>query len=446
MAVTDESIGSILAPVEVVPEPPEITVLAAAKNDYSLFLKNNPASNIGEIETKTEPIIVIQKAWNDPSFVLKIPSDDASLREALNNIYLPERFTGIWHIDTKDLEIIWTAFPLDPLWREIPGRSFKFKFDAIEYVCEFTHSSDRLLAIAECVRPVTSSKTSFRNLESFRTHTVLVANRERDETLPEPHTSPLSFWIRNIEWNEDKVLALVNNLNFHLTYFDSISPYIVVHNTEEPAAIRPQPRYPSGAFPGNIDARPLDDVLLQLWMAAKKADEANRFLYCYRIIEYASFSYLDVQSRLEIRRILAAADALDNISSVTERVVEAMQKAKLEDNAKLQALLEDTVSPKFLWREIVENVTSLTNVTSFDGGFEIKALVPPGMTEDQFENNGVKTFADAIRKIRNALAHGKDLKTAGVILPTVMNLARLKPWTSLISVAAGEVILLKNIV
>jgi hypothetical protein len=378
---------------------------------------------------------------------LEIPADDAALREALNALYLPERFTAVWHKDSKDLEVIWTALPVAPAWKDIPGRSFKFRVAGKEYDCEFSKSSDRVVHIAAAFRPLTASDTRFRNLESFRTHAVLVGRHSADpERHPAPYTEPKSFWIKNVEWDEDAVLALANILNFYLTYYDAISAYVVIHAPADTDKLAPQTRFPAGTFPKQIDARPVDDVLLQLWMASKKGDPASRFLYGFRIIEYASFTFLDSKARSEIRKILAAPNAMDEIAAVTERVVEALQKSTLDDFPKCEALLEATVNPALLWREISANMAAFSETITFDGGFVLKPLVSADATATTFATKGIQNFHRSIREIRNALAHGRDVRTAGVITPTVRNFRKLTPWVTLISVAAGEVMLLRNVI
>lgn len=410
------------------------------------FRECHPYSEIAEIVLATGNVPVVNDPWGDSSLVIRIPDNADALIAALNNVLMPTRFTAIWHKDTRDFEIIWTAYPPPPIWNDIPGREFKFRYVGVEYKCEFAASSGRLLEIARHYTPARSSDTNFRNLDSFRHH-VRWGHLPKDKRPPgPPDTAPLSFWIRNIEWNEDKILTLANNLNFYLTYYDNFSPVIVIHSPGTPKAIKPQTRYPHGNFPAHIEGRVLDDVLLQLWIASRSGDEARRFLYCFRIIEYASFSYLDAKARLEVRRILAMPHALDNITQVTDSLVDALQKAKLDDFPKFESLLEDTVKPSLLWREIDQNFDAFSSSTEFDGGFKLKALIPVGTTEDQFALKGIENFHKAIREIRNALAHGRDSKSAAVITPTVRNFQRLRPWVSLISVAATDVILFKNLI
>lgn len=256
---------------------------------------------------------------------------------------------------------------------------------------------------------------------------------------------PVSFWVRNIEWDEDLILKFVSHLNFYMQYYDDLSPTILVHTPKAEASLTRRTRYVHDKFPNIIDSKPLDDVLLQLWEASHSGDSARRFLYCYRIVEYASFTYLENAVRKEIRAILSSPHALDDIRGVSDAVTEALQKSKMDDYPKFEAVLIDTVRPSLLWREINNNLAAFTSETVFDGGYKLAPLVPLGTTEAQYAVQGVANFSNAIRKIRNALSHGKDQKTAAVITPTSRTFRLLSPWASLLSVAVGEVILYKDV-
>ena len=49
-----------------------------------------------------------------------------------------------------------------------------------------------------------------------------------------------------------------------------------------------------------------------------------------------------------------------------------------------------------------------------------------------------------LRKIRNALAHGKDKETTGVIKPTASNFRLFEPWVHLIAAISAEVVIYEN--
>jgi len=421
---------------------PSLTV-DQLRTQLAAFLAANPSSAIEEVANSAAKRLAIKKPWGDDSLVIFVPDDVEAFAEALNNVHLPARYTAIWHRDTKDLEVIWTAHPLPPDYADLLTRKFFFQYNAHEYRCEFLRSSERLLVIAANSRPVSGTSTNYRNLQSFYAYMSQKAPSDTPSKEPRPSVGePLSFWIRSVEWDEDEVLGLVNHLNFYMTYYDTISPSIVIHSPKsETQAAQPRTRYMIGRFPERIAAAEVDDTLLHFWNASRLGDPAWRFLQCFRIIEYASFSFLEAGVRASVRRILSAPHALDDMQGVTERVLAAIARSKLDDYLKFEAILKERVEPAVLWREINRNLSAFTTETKFDGGFTVTRLISNGAKEEEFTVNGIGTFTKIIRDIRNGLSHGKELKSSAAITPTARNFERLQPWASLISVAAGEVLL-----
>ena len=408
------------------------------------FLTNNPASTLEEMEVETgKKEVVIRRPWGDASISIRVQSDIEALSDALNQLYLPEQFTGIWHRDTKHFEIIWTAQPLPSTVADIRERAFTFRFKENGYHCNFGLSSDRLLLLAKHFIPSGPSSTQYRNLPSFN----IVLSRSDDAAAKPFIGEPLSFWIKNVEWNSDEILELVNHLNFYMTYYDTRSPNIVVHSlASENEATRPQIRYIAGHFPSQITGREIDDNLLHFWLAARTGDSARRFLYYYRIIEYASFYYLQNNTRIAIRRILSAPNALDELDTLTERVISSLAESALDDYKRFEAVVRDLVSIGLLWDEIRINEATFSAEITFDGGFKLPALIKIGWKIEDFTVNGIGAFVRNIRDTRNALSHGRDQRTLSVIVPTLSNFRRLQPWVSLVAVAAGQVIAYRHLI
>ena len=111
---------------------------------------------------------------------------------------------------------------------------------------------------------------------------------------------------------------------------------------------------------------------------------------------------------------------------------------------KFNLLLRECVDPALLWKDIEANIGSFSTDTVFDGGLTIPKLVGPKETEENWIIKGCEVFTSSIRKIRNALSHGKDVETSGVIMPTVRNMRILLPWVHIMATAAGEVVLYKD--
>src|SRR6516162_2596014 len=125
------------------------------------FLDNNIVSQLVEPDS-TGTSIDITAPWGDQSLTLRIPtSGEDQLIDALNNIYLPERFTAIWHRDTEQFEIIY-----GPIRISLPeaSRSFLFKHRGKDYDCTYREASERLRLLARFHRITGLSNTQYRNL------------------------------------------------------------------------------------------------------------------------------------------------------------------------------------------------------------------------------------------------------------------------------------------
>lgn len=417
-----------------------------AKAQLHPFLESHPDVGIEyrEVGRKSETQLCITKPWGEDGLVISLPEDIETFSETLNSILLPERYTAIWHKDTKDFEIIWTALLLSEEIEDIKNREFLFSLDSKEYKCSFGRSSERLLTLASQTIPIAMSHTEHRNLMSFRYYVEQKESKKSSTSSVVPIGEPYSFWIRNVEWDEDRVLQLVRHLNFFLTYYDRESPHILVHTPPDKKASK-QPRYLTGAFPNHIDTHAIADDLLQLWIASREGDAARRFIYSYRIIEYASHAYLDIEARRKVHRLLAEPHAQSDLGALTNKVVSTALMKTMDDVQKMSNLLNDIVSTESLWREVERHRSTFTNNVIFDGGFTLKELIDDSATLETFKTNGILTFLNRARSIRNHLSHGRDKSTQATITPTIANFRQLEPWTAAISVLAGEILILSDL-
>ena len=421
--------------------------LSKTKEKLAPFLSANPVSVIEEIKDSGSPILRIKNPWGDSSLAIEIPEVLKDFVEKLNNIFLPERFSAIWHEDTKDFEVIFTPYKISSGFKEIEKRVFKIRHQSREYECGFGPSSETLLMIAANAKRIDQSVTLYRNLLPFQDFTRFQNfSKAKKKNIKNPFGNPLSFWIRDIEWNDDKILYLVNLLNFYMAYYDRKSPIILTHSPQlENIISQKQTRFIADQYPNQINYRKIDDNLLHYWRASRDGDPPRRFLYSFRIIEYASFYFLEASVRNSIKQALASPNALDDLNLMTERVLGAVQEAKLQDSQKFEAVLKETVKPHVLWDEISQNLDSFSTKTEFDGGFVIEPMVGPDWDKEIFSVKGIPIFSGTIRNIRNALSHGRDQRTSKVIMPTSHNFVRLQPWASLLGVAAAEVIVYCNL-
>lgn len=421
-------------------------VVEEAKLALAQFLDAHPYSSVGTIESRGKSFPAICHPWGDDSIAFKIPEDPTRLFETLNSVVLPRRFTGIWHREKRAFEIIWTAYRLPEGQEEIENRAFSFNFSGLNIDCHFSESSEELLIIAEANIPLGMSLTQFRNLQSFDVYTSLQKSKHKPPTnIQVSIGKPISFWIKGIEWNEDSVIDLIRHLNFYMTYFDSDSPTVAIHDiSDTDHSHNNRVRYCIEKFPETIKSRKIDDTLLNFWQAATSGDGARRFLYYYRIIEYSAHYYLEATTKSSLKKILSAPYNHDDVSLLVERVLGTLNSGKPDDVAKFNALVRDALDVETAWREITNNKVAFSQAIEFDGGYTLAAVCGPKTDLKEWEPRGIETVSRAFRDIRNALSHGRDQKTGAVIAPTAANFKRLGPWVHLIAATAGEVMLYRD--
>jgi len=409
-----------------------------AEAALAAFLAANPLSKV-EVITEPERTLAVRHPWGDDSLNLKINLKNGALIDALNNVLLPERFIAIWHRDTKDIEVIFTALPLPPMFSDLTKRAFSFRFRDIQYNCQYGASSDRLLTIAEHYIPAAPSNTGNRNLPSYRGY---VQAQKGAPGFPKyENASPISFWIRNVEWTDELAVAMMNHLNFYASYYDVMTPVIIVQPPKQDSPTQKQPqRYPRGEFPKRIIAREVDDNLLHYWLAARQGDPFRRFLYNYNIIEYVSFYYVEENIRRSIKKILQSPSVSEEVDGLSLKIYEVLSETRIQDAQKMDKVLENCAAPEVIWKELEANIEFFSQKTKFEGGFEVEPIARMGWGFDDFKVNWIPAFPNALRGIRNALSHGKELKTRAIITPTPHNFAKVQMWLPLISAAAGDVI------
>ncbi len=419
--------------------PAPINTEQTVKNKLASFLLLNPTANIATQGSEVH----VRNPWGDPTLTLIAKADDEELFEALNNVFLPVRFTAIWHVDTKDLEVIWTALPVG---QEIKNRAFSFKFEQHDYRCEFAESSSRLTTVARSFRPISEpTNTNHRNLESFRFFQMLAKDPKRRAAIDD--WKPKSFWIHQIDWDENIVMDVARHINFFMSYFDRQTPRIIVHDEASAGASTATAlRFPFDNFPAEIKGRSVDRNLLSLWESAIEAsDTFRRFLYYYQILEYAAFYYLDDKALNQIKKILASPECSMEIDSCARQVMDLMIENKMADEAKIVAIVNQMVDPKEVWKELQPYKDFYSKEVIFDGGFSLPALIKADWEVGDFVAAWTPKFPDALRKIRNALVHAREMRMVNVISPTKTNYDRLRPWIAPLSLAAMQVTLYRDI-
>ena len=403
------------------------------------FLANNSGITVRALNLSGTSYAVLYNLWSDPSVAAVVPQTNTDLIKALNNVYLPPRYSAIYHKRTRKLEVIWTAYALPEEHRDTVGRQFDLTVNGVERHCQFGPSSNRLLTIAAASAPIGVSDTDFRNLRSFLSYS---EKTEEDEKLG-TFGDPISFWIENVTWDDEEILSLVRHVNFYLRYYDAESPFIVIHPLKPGVTVNPRTRYfDAVGFPAKIDSPDLDPSLLVLWGASFGTTRSANFLNFFRIIEYVAFQFTQERARAEIRDIIKRPHVRADVDRATREVLLVMRSLNRQrEQDRIRTFIAETISPNLIWREVSQNEEFFRQPTTFEGGLVIDALIGPKDTEETFLKAGVERFAGAIIDIRNAMAHGKDTVSHKTMLPTSYNFDLLDPWINLVSVAAGQVVL-----
>lgn len=400
-----------------------------------VFLTNNPETGC----SRTDEGDVITSPWGERTIKLRIDEEDEALVDALNTLYLPPRFTAIWHRDTKDLEVIYGPLTED---NETRSRSFDFDFGGISYSCEFGAASERLLLLVKSA--ALEEEGGFvdpRNLMMLQFY--LRAQERQSVTSAFADLIPTSFWIRGFEnWDENVVVDLVQHLNFYMRYFDRETPLIQIHeNLPDNEGKGSNIRYPHDEFPKSVSAQLLDPVLLGLWESSVQGNPRLRFLYSYQIIEYAAFYHASEIVQQTVRRaVMSPHTHLDPTRAVTQ-ILDAVANDRQHETEKMKNVVHQSIDPSLIWREVQPHADFFSEKIEFDGGVTLDALIMPHWSESDFATSWHPKFIDQVRKIRNALVHGREQRMANVIMPTRANDDRLRPWLAPLSVAAEQVIL-----
>lgn len=399
------------------------------KKQLKTFLTNNPYSEIEHVEKFT----IISKPWNDDSLIfILLPRLKRKLINALNSLILPPRFTAVYHIDKATMEYIYTRLKIDDA---LLSREFVFYLDNKQYLCKFDKASERVMTLVDAYARAKDSRTDFRNLIYLE-----------EDTIEEEPTSagmgPVSFYVGGFEkFDNNEIEEVSEYLNFFMQYYDRGSPIIVIHAFAELSEDVPPLRYIEGGFPNTLSTRRKDPFLMDLILAACQVGSRLQFIYCYQLLEYASFYYVDDEIRRELKNIITAPDIYSNPDKYVSRVLETTSEIRMDDEARVNRLINTTCKPEVIYKEIEQNKKYFSNKQEFEGGFIIEPFISEDTTLESFSAMWHPKTADTLRFIRNALVHGREKRFGKVISPTANNEILIRPWCCLVRRIAEQVIL-----
>lgn len=404
------------------------------------FLTHNPWSKVERLredeEADSAPAIV--EPWSDDSLALVLPRlDDAALKR-LNAITLLPSFSAIYHRKRKAIEFIFTPYRQS----EVDGREFSFSFEAVDYRCRFAPPSKSVIDLALASDPQgPSTGTDYRNLRQFRRYLNL-KEKHGDDPPFKKHFKPLSFWIEQCDCCEQDLVRVAQHVNFYMSYFDNRSPIIQIHESQVEAEKLPtRDRYLWDSFPESISARSLDPYLLAQMTSAREASDVYRkFLYYYQVLEYAGFYYLSDKSIRRVEAVLKSPETPSFPRGAWQRLQDILTDEKMQDAAKMSAVVTDCVDASIIWKEIEPLRSSFQQEIIFDGGYVVKPCIAASTDLDGFRASGLEKLVTTLRNIRNALVHAREQRMANVITPTRQNHQKLLPFTRPLGLIAQALI------
>ncbi|MEX0720611.1 MAG: hypothetical protein WD059_08090 [Balneolaceae bacterium] len=407
------------------------------------FLENNPYSKI-DFHEDTPSII---KPWNDDSLVINIfESFEEDLIKYLNSVLLPQRFSGIYHLEEGKMEFIFVPIEKEDSLFE---REFEFSFEGKEYKCSYKPATPQLKIIGAMFSLTgRETRTNYRNLASLNYYVNVLAKEVMEEEIDEKDKEfrelvPASFFIEGFDdFDENKMIDVSKHLNFLMSYYDRSSAVIIMHPEEATEETTfGQLELIRDKFPKKLQINKKDSILLDLVLTANEVETRLQFLYFYQILEYASFYFLDRQIKFEIGKILNTPDLLSNVKNYTGQILDILAQDRKEDEAKIVSIIDDVCNPKHIWGEIEQNKEFFCSETEFEGGFKLSPIISEKTSFEDFKAMWIPKLPHTIRKIRNALVHGRESRQGFHIVHSKSNDYLLQPYINIIKRIAEEIVM-----
>jgi hypothetical protein len=402
------------------------------------FLVNNPWSKLQEDKKELQ----IRLPWNDSSLILAIGKKEYANASLLDDVLLPERFNGIYHKKERKFEFIFNT--LFDKKENAPSEPFKFHLRSRTLSCCYAAPSKAALFLARVFVPVYTSVASvFRNLDSLEELQNLGPLSRLNKGYLQ-NRKGLSFFLEPVDdYDEDEFVTLCKHLNFYMSYFERESPQIEIVQVGSPAEDSDElPLQKS--LPTTINARELDQFLLDLSSTARDAEVRLRFLYYYQILEYSAFYWVEDYVKASICKVLMAPDLQSRLDDYFPKLIEALGPTRQQDEHKIRKVIEARVEPRAVWNEIKQNMPYFSSEHAFEGGFVIDPFVSKEMSEDAFVKMWSPKAFEVLRGIRNSLVHARESRTQSVISPTVGNDKLLEPWVPVIRLMAEQVMIFED--
>lgn len=143
--------------------------------------------------------------------------------------------------------------------------------------------------------------------------------------------------------------------------------------------------------------------------------------------------------------MLAAPDLSDRLDEVSRQILEVIAEDKASDETKLVALVQQTVDPAYVWRDIEPRAAFFAQSTDFEGGLSLPALIKQGWTCDDFRTAWIPKLPDTLRRLRNGLVHAREQRQSKCVMPSISNQTLMLPWSAVALATANHVVLYSRI-
>jgi len=406
------------------------------------FKTNNPHC----LFSIREDYLILDRPWgtDDTRFTFKL--SDLSMIQDLNNIVLRPQFDAMLHLDSNQIEFFFAY--LDP--GEEPSRSyvnlhFQFIFRAENYECRFDEPTKRVYELASRLRRLPSERgiVVAPQLDAFR-------DVQRLDKLPAAakeyfeKKTPRSFYIKP----EKSILSLdiediARHLNFLLNYYDRRMPVIEIRRTDfQQSYQRIEPRrWIESPFPPASTVYPIDDFILQLMEVARETSPRFAFIYYYQVFEYAGFYFVDEKAKREIRRFLRDPSVINCPEDSISELFSLLSDVAQNDEARMRKVVEEYCDPAAIWAEIENDREFFEKSITFNGGFDLPALVAKDTSPETWAAMWMPKLFDQLTKIRNCLVHARERRQGRVISPTRANSYKIARYLPVIARMAEQIAL-----
>jgi hypothetical protein len=388
--------------------------------------------------------LIIENPWNSENIRLSFDLLKFDEIMDLNNIIIIPNYDAIVHLDTNRIEFIYGYLaPGEEPAKSIVNRKFLLNFEGNKLLCEYSEPTQRLMLIAKGFRRLPSDKDTivpqiraFRDIQQIEKYPQSVRQYFKDAI-------PRNFFV--LPDKPIRELDFVNisrHINFIMRYYDRETPQIIIRKDENKliGTIKPC-RFINKEFPSELSINNLDEFMLQLIEVARDTTKIFSFVYYYQALEYASYCFIEKKKRSDLIKILKDPSIVCCDEEKITQLIGYLPGLIMEDEMKIQKVIEEDCDPRILWRDVNENIQYFSQKVLFEGGVEIPPLISSEITEDEWPTVWMPKTFNNITNIRNCIVHARERRNSNSIIPTITNSEKIIPYLALIERIVEQIII-----